>query len=112
MRKVYFDSQYYILTLIPDLNNLSDRPLEKRLQIVGATNKPMEVRIVPNYADDPLACGPRYINNDFRCSWATHLGLFSSGILCKYLLNMSRLPVAYYFFISYFLKLFFSIRIK
>ncbi|XP_022113066.2 mitochondrial mRNA pseudouridine synthase TRUB2 isoform X2 [Pieris rapae] len=64
-----------------DLNKLPDRPLEQRVEILGETNKSMEVRIVPNYADDPLVCGPRYIHDDFRCNWATHLGLFSSGIL-------------------------------
>ncbi|CAF4838119.1 unnamed protein product [Pieris macdunnoughi] len=70
-----------VTNLCKDLNNLPDRPLEQRVEILGETNKTMEVRIVPNYADDPLACGPRYIHDDFRCNWATHLGLFSSGIL-------------------------------
>lgn len=46
----------------------------------------MEVKVLPNYADNPLVCGPRYMQSDFRCSWATHLGLFSSGVLCAYLL--------------------------
>lgn len=53
------------------------------MEIIGATNKPMEVRLLPNYADDPLVCGPRYMNSDFRCSWATYLGKFTSGILCE-----------------------------
>lgn len=44
----------------------------------------MQVKLVPNYADDPLVCGPRYIEEDFKCSFATNLGLFSSGVLCKY----------------------------
>lgn len=70
--------------ILSDLNELPDRPLEQRVEIVGPTNEPMEVRIVPNYADHPLACGPRYINQDFRCSWGIHLGLFTSGVLCNY----------------------------
>lgn len=70
-------------TFFPDLNALPDRPLEKRVEIVGATNGPMEVKLVPNLADNPLVCGPRYLNEDFCCSWATNLGLFSSGVLCK-----------------------------
>lgn len=53
------------------------------MEIVGPTNQPMSVKLVPNYADDPLVCGPRYIQEDFRCSFATHLGLFSSGVFCK-----------------------------
>ncbi|CAG9575340.1 unnamed protein product [Danaus chrysippus] len=74
--------QNTILThLCRDLNSLPDRQLEKRVEIIGATNEPMQVKMVPNYADHPLACGPRYIKEDFRCSWATHLGLFSSGVL-------------------------------
>ncbi|KAJ8734442.1 hypothetical protein PYW08_013692 [Mythimna loreyi] len=67
--------------LCRDLNALPGRPIEKRVEIVGSTNEPMLVKLVPNYADDPLVCGPRYIHDDFRCSWATHLGLFSSGVL-------------------------------
>ncbi|XP_026323995.1 mitochondrial mRNA pseudouridine synthase TRUB2 isoform X2 [Hyposmocoma kahamanoa] len=67
--------------LLCDLNALPDRPLEKRVEITGATNERMEVKLVPNYADNPLVCGPRYLHEDFRCSWATHLGLFSSGVL-------------------------------
>ncbi|PZC79648.1 hypothetical protein B5X24_HaOG216172 [Helicoverpa armigera] len=67
--------------LCRDLNTLPDRPIEKRVEIIGSTNEPMKVRLVPNYADDPRVCGPRYMNEDFRCSWATHLGLFSSGVL-------------------------------
>lgn len=97
--------QHTILTnLCRDLNELPDRPLEKRVEIVGATNTPMEVKLLPNYADDPLACGPRYIQKDFRCSWATHLGLFSSGILLlgindgtklTYHINTARLTRAF-----------------
>ncbi|XP_034841543.1 pseudouridylate synthase TRUB2, mitochondrial [Maniola hyperantus] len=92
--------QHIIVTnLCRDLNALPDRPLEKRVEIVGATNAPMQVKLVPNYADDPLVAGPRYIHKDFRCSWATHLGLFSSGVLLlgindgtklTYLLNTGR----------------------
>ncbi|XP_045760532.1 mitochondrial mRNA pseudouridine synthase Trub2 [Maniola jurtina] len=92
--------QHIIVTnLCRDLNALPDRPLEKRVEIVGATNAPMQVKLVPNYADDPLVAGPRYIHTDFRCSWATHLGLFSSGVLLlgindgtklTYLLNTGR----------------------
>ncbi|XP_038209210.1 mitochondrial mRNA pseudouridine synthase Trub2 [Zerene cesonia] len=70
-----------VSNLCRDLNALPDRPREQRVEIVGATNEPMNVKIVPNYADDPLVCGPRYIKEDFRCSWATYLGLFSSGVL-------------------------------
>ncbi|XP_028167612.1 pseudouridylate synthase TRUB2, mitochondrial [Ostrinia nubilalis] len=90
--------------LCRDLNKLPDRPREKRVEIVGATNEPMTVKLVPNYADDPLVCGPRYILEDIRCSWATHLGLFSSGVLLlginegtklTYLINTSRLTRAY-----------------
>lgn len=66
-----------------DLNALPDRPLESRVEIVGATNEPMSVRLVQNYADHRLASGPRYLHEDFRCSWAAHLGLFSSGVLCE-----------------------------
>lgn len=44
----------------------------------------MSVKVVPNYADDPLVVGPRYQHEDFRCSYAGHLGLFSSGVLCAY----------------------------
>ncbi|CAG4927784.1 unnamed protein product [Colias eurytheme] len=74
--------QHKIVTnLCRDLNALPDRPREQRVEIVGATNEPMQVKLVPNYADDPLVCGPRYLKEDFRCSWATYLGLFSSGIL-------------------------------
>ncbi|CAK1599270.1 unnamed protein product [Parnassius mnemosyne] len=73
--------QTIITNLCRDLNALPDRPQEKRIEIVGATNAPMTVKLVPNYADDPLICGPRYIQDDFRCSWATHLGLFTSGVL-------------------------------
>ncbi|XP_063394338.1 pseudouridylate synthase TRUB2, mitochondrial [Cydia fagiglandana] len=74
--------QHTIITnLCRDLNALPGRPIEQRVEIVGATNEPMLVKMVPNYADDPLACGPRYTHDDFRCSWATHLGLFSSGVL-------------------------------
>lgn len=65
------------------MNAIPDRLREQRVEIIGSTNEPMRVRLVPNYADDPLACGPRYMLDDFRCNWATHLGLFSSGILCK-----------------------------
>ncbi|XP_073956506.1 pseudouridylate synthase TRUB2, mitochondrial [Choristoneura fumiferana] len=97
--------QHTIITnLCRDLNALPDRPIEQRVEIVGATNEPMTVKLVPNYADDPLACGPRYIHDDFRCSWATHLGLFSSGVLLlgindgtklTYNLNTSRLTRAF-----------------
>ncbi|KAG6457744.1 mitochondrial mRNA pseudouridine synthase Trub2 [Manduca sexta] len=74
--------QHTIITnLCRDLNALPDRPQEKRVEIVGATNEPMTVKLVPNYADDPLVCGPRYIREDFKCSWSTYLGLFSSGVL-------------------------------
>lgn len=83
-KKVNEESVLCNLFLIADLNALPDRPLEKRVEIVGATNAPMQVKLVPNYADDPLVAGPRYIHTDFRCSWATHLGLFSSGVLCMY----------------------------
>ncbi|KAI5637361.1 putative tRNA pseudouridine synthase 2 [Phthorimaea operculella] len=90
--------------LCRDLNALPGRPLEKRVEIVGATTGPMSVKLVPNYADDPLVCGPRYINEDIRCSWATHLGLFSSGVLLlgindgtrlTYLINTARPTRAY-----------------
>ncbi|CAH1643790.1 unnamed protein product [Spodoptera littoralis] len=67
--------------LCRDLNALPDRPLEQRVEILGPTNEPMKVKLVTNYADNPLVCGPRYINEDFRCTWASHLGLFSSGVL-------------------------------
>ncbi|CAG9783376.1 unnamed protein product [Diatraea saccharalis] len=97
--------QHTILTnLCRDLNVLPDRPHEKRVEIVGPTNAPMTVKLVPNYADNPLVCGPRYIKEDFRCSWATHLGLFTSGVLLlginqgtklTYLINTARLTRAY-----------------
>ncbi|CAB3259348.1 unnamed protein product [Arctia plantaginis] len=67
--------------LCRDLNALPDRPIEQRVEIIGPTNAPMEVKLVPNYADNPLVCGPRYIKDDFRCRVASHLGLFSSGVL-------------------------------
>lgn len=74
--------QHIIKTnLCRDLNSLPDRPQEKRVEIIGATNEAMQVKIVPNYADDPLVCGPRYIIEDFRSKFATHLGLFSSGVM-------------------------------
>ncbi|XP_049887998.1 pseudouridylate synthase TRUB2, mitochondrial [Pectinophora gossypiella] len=74
--------QHTIITNIcRDLNVLPDRPQEHRVEIVGSTNAPMRVKLVPNLADDPLVCGPRYLNEDFRCSWCIHLGLFSSGVL-------------------------------
>lgn len=79
--KINIISDYFV----SDLNALPDRPQEKRVEIVGATNAPMTVKLVPNYADNPLVCGPRYTHDDFRCSWATHLGSFTSGILCKHL---------------------------
>ncbi|CAH0405669.1 unnamed protein product [Chilo suppressalis] len=93
-----------ITNLCRDLNALPDRPLEKRVEIQGPTNDAMTVKLVTNYADDPLVCGPRYIKEDFRCSWATHLGLFSSGVLLlgindgtklTYLINTARLTRAY-----------------
>lgn len=97
--------QHTIIThLCRDLNALPNGPQEKRVEIIGATNEPMSVCLVPNYADNPLACGPRFINEDFRCSLATHLGFFSSGVLLlginegtklTYLLNTARLPRAY-----------------
>lgn len=73
-----------------DLNDLPDRPIEQRVEIVGPTNAPMQVKLVPNYADNPLVCGPRYINEDFRCSVASYLGLFSSGVLCKYFKRITK----------------------
>ncbi|XP_026727474.1 mitochondrial mRNA pseudouridine synthase Trub2 [Trichoplusia ni] len=92
--------QHIIKTnLCRDLNALPVRPREQRIEIEGATNEPMIVKLVPNYADDPLVCGPRYIHEDIRCSWATHLGLFSSGVLLlginegtrlTYKINMGR----------------------
>ncbi|XP_014355325.2 mitochondrial mRNA pseudouridine synthase Trub2 [Papilio machaon] len=84
--------QHTIVTnLCRDLNALPDRPQEKRVEIIGATNAPMTVKLVPNYADDPLVCGPRYTHGDFRCSWATHLGLFTSGVLILGLNEGTRL---------------------
>ncbi|XP_072935391.1 pseudouridylate synthase TRUB2, mitochondrial [Epargyreus clarus] len=74
--------QHTIITNIcRDLNALPQGPQEQRVEIVGATNAPMTVKVVPNYADDILVSGPRFIQDDFKCSWATHLGLFSSGVL-------------------------------
>ncbi|VVC87014.1 pseudouridylate synthase TRUB2, mitochondrial [Leptidea sinapis] len=97
--------QHRVITnLIRDLNALPDRAREQRVEILGPTNGPMTVKLVPNYADDPLVCGPRYIREDFRCSWATHLGLFSSGILLlginegtqlTYQINMGKPTRAY-----------------
>ncbi|XP_011563080.3 pseudouridylate synthase TRUB2, mitochondrial [Plutella xylostella] len=97
--------QHTIITnLCRDLNALPDRPLESRVEIVGATNEPMSVRLVQNYADHRLASGPRYLHEDFRCSWAAHLGLFTSGVLLlgindgtrlTYKINTSRLIRAY-----------------
>ncbi|XP_041973681.1 mitochondrial mRNA pseudouridine synthase Trub2 [Aricia agestis] len=90
--------------LCRDLNNLPDRPLEKRVVIEGPTNEPMTVKLDTNYADHPLACGPRYTQDDFRISWATNLGLFSSGVLLlginsgtriTYEINISRLTRAF-----------------
>ncbi|KAL4713578.1 hypothetical protein ACJJTC_006166 [Scirpophaga incertulas] len=90
--------------LCRDLNGLPDRPGELRVAVEGPTNKPMTVKLVPNYADDPLVCGPRYIAEDIKCSWATHLGLFSSGVLLvglnqgtklTYLINTARLTRCY-----------------
>ncbi|XP_013187947.2 pseudouridylate synthase TRUB2, mitochondrial [Amyelois transitella] len=97
--------QHTIITnLCRDLNKLPGRLQEKRVEIVGPTNAPMDVKLVPNLADDPLVCGPRYLNEDFRCSYATHLGLFSSGVLLiginagtrlTYHINVSRPTRAY-----------------
>ncbi|XP_059051392.1 pseudouridylate synthase TRUB2, mitochondrial [Achroia grisella] len=93
-----------ITNLCRDLNELPGRPQENRVEIVGPTNAPLAVKVVPNLADDPLVCGPRYINEDFRCSWASHLGLFSSGVLLlgindgtrlTYHINTARLTRAY-----------------
>lgn len=70
-----------VTNLCRDLNALPIRGQEKRVEIVGATNSPMKVKVLPNYADDPLVIGPRYQHEDFKCSYSTHLGLFSSGVL-------------------------------
>lgn len=98
-------AQHIIVTKLSEgLNALPDRPLEKRVEIVGPTNKPMEVKLLPNYADDHLVCGPRFINSDFRCSWATYLGKFTSGVLLlgindgtrlTYNINTARLTRAF-----------------
>ncbi|KAM3956595.1 pseudouridylate synthase TRUB2, mitochondrial [Aphomia sociella] len=90
--------------LCRDLNALPGRPQEQRVEILGATNAPLKVQLVTNLADDPLVCGPRYIHEDFRCSYASHLGLFSSGVLLlgindgtklTYYINTARLTRAY-----------------
>ncbi|GBP84722.1 Mitochondrial mRNA pseudouridine synthase TRUB2 [Eumeta japonica] len=67
--------------MVSDLNALPDRPIDQRVEITGPTNAPMQVHIVPNFADHPLVSGPRYLLEDLRCSYATHLGQHTSGVL-------------------------------
>lgn len=69
---------------ILELCELKCRPVEKYVSIEGETNKNLTVRDQDSYADHPLVVGPRYIPNDVRVTWATHLGKFTSGVMRKY----------------------------
>lgn len=56
------------------------REPEPFVSIEGDSTKPMKVSVIPSYADHPLVVGPRYVEDDFRCSWATFLGFNTSGV--------------------------------
>lgn len=52
------------------------------IKIEGNPSRKLTVSVKPNLADNPLVVGPRYINNDLKCSWSNYLGFHSSGVLC------------------------------
>lgn len=41
----------------------------------------MTVKTGPSWADHPLLVGPRYQAEDFKLSWANHLGRDTSGVV-------------------------------
>jgi len=71
----------FLNKLSTELCELECRPPEPHVIIEGDTTQPMLVKVIPSYADHPLVVGPRYQPSDFKCSWATFLGVNTSGVL-------------------------------
>lgn len=63
------------------LNEMQCRPPMKHVVIEGEPSEHLEVIIQPNFADDVLVVGPRYIPDDVPCSWSNYLGKSVSGVL-------------------------------
>uniref|UniRef100_A0A0V0GD68 Putative pseudouridine synthase n=1 Tax=Triatoma dimidiata TaxID=72491 RepID=A0A0V0GD68_TRIDM len=63
-----------------ELCELKCRDPSPYVSVEGDTTQPMAVSVTPSYADHPLVVGPRYIEDDFRCTWATFLGFNTSGV--------------------------------
>ncbi|KAL1131409.1 hypothetical protein AAG570_011026 [Ranatra chinensis] len=66
--------------LSTELNELECRPPVKRVAIDGDTRQALTVTVSDSLADNPLVVGPRYRPDDFKCSWATFLGVNTSGV--------------------------------
>lgn len=57
------------------------RPPMEHVHIQGNPLKPLKIVVEPSLADHPLVVGPRYLIDDFVCSWSNYLGFHTSGVL-------------------------------
>lgn len=65
-----------------------DEP-NKMVQIVGATNQPMDIEIQTNLATHPLVTGPQFQPEDINCRHAPNLGRNTSGVCGNFFLSTS-----------------------
>lgn len=72
--------------MFSDLNNRTEWKLDERVEISGATNAPMEVSVVPDLSDHPLVIGPRYRSDEMKALYVSHLGNYTSGVFCKFMI--------------------------
>lgn len=69
-----------ISNLCRDLNLLKPRPASPILAIEGNIGERLVVTEKENFADSPLALGPRYQPKDIKLSWAQYLQKDVSGV--------------------------------
>ncbi|XP_065226945.1 pseudouridylate synthase TRUB2, mitochondrial [Planococcus citri] len=74
LRHVFFQK------LSDHLNSLKCRDVKEYVDIIGDTSKELTVRVTQNYADHPLAVGPRYMPQDFRWKYVNLLGERTTGL--------------------------------
>lgn len=80
----------HLISCFSDLNELECRPPIEYVSIEGDPLKSLTVTKEVSLADHPLVVGPRYQEEDFRCSWSNHLGFHTSGVLC---INIQHLGI-------------------
>ncbi|GLH04321.1 Putative tRNA pseudouridine synthase 2-like Protein [Gryllus bimaculatus] len=70
--------QTLIGNIANDLNEFECRP--RNNHVFSRNSSESQVVVGQSFADDPLVVGPRYLPNDVRCSWASHVGRRTSGV--------------------------------